>query len=85
MPDYGLSVAALADALGVSRQTVNELVRERRVVSAEMSLRLDRFFGMSAEFWLNGQRAVDLWDAEQAIGEELDRITPIDAVVEASR
>jgi len=40
MPDYGLTVSNLANALGVSRQTVNELVRERRALSPEMSLRL---------------------------------------------
>jgi len=40
MPDYGLTVSGLAAALGVSRQSVNELVRERRAVSPEMALRL---------------------------------------------
>ena len=40
LPDYGLTVAGLADALGVSRQTVNELLRERRALSPEMALRL---------------------------------------------
>jgi addiction module HigA family antidote len=42
MPDYKLTVSGLADALGVSRQSVNELVRERRAVSPEMALRLGR-------------------------------------------
>jgi addiction module HigA family antidote len=42
MPDYGLSVSGLAAALGVSRQSVNELVRERRALSPEMALRLGR-------------------------------------------
>jgi len=67
MPDYGLSVAGLADALGVSRQTVNELLRERRALSPEMALRLSLLFGNSPEFWLNAQRAVDLWDAAQEL------------------
>ena len=58
MPDYGLSVSSLAKALGVSRQTVNELLRERRAVSPEMALRLSRLFGNTAEFWLIAQRAV---------------------------
>jgi len=59
MPDYDLTVAGMADALGVSRQTVNELLRERRALSPEMALRLSQLFGNSAEFWLNAQRAVD--------------------------
>ena len=77
MPDYGLTVAGLAGALGVTRQTVNELIRERRALSPEMALRLARLFGNSAEFWLNAQRAVDLWEAEQSIGEQVERIRPL--------
>ena len=58
MPDYGLTVAGLAQALGVSRQTINELLRERRALSPEMALRLARLFGNSPDFWLNAQRVV---------------------------
>ncbi len=79
LSDYGLTVAGLAEALGVSRQTVNELLRERRAVSPEMALRLSRLFGNSAEFWLNAQRAVDLWDAAQAISSDVERIKPLTA------
>ena len=77
LPDHGLTVATLADAIGVSRQTVNELVLERRGVSAEMALRLATLFGMSPEFWLNLQREVDLWDARQALQGELKKIRPM--------
>ena len=77
LPDYDMTVTALAQALGVSRQTVNELLRERRSVSPEMALRLSRLFGNSPEFWLNAQRAVDLWDAEQVIGADVERIKPL--------
>lgn len=77
LPDYGLTVSGLAKALGVSRQTVNELLRERRSVSPEMALRLSKLFGNSAEFWLNLQRNVDLWEAENAIKEDVKRIQPL--------
>ena len=77
MPDYGLTVSSLADALCVSRQTVNELIRERRAVTPAMALRLSRLFNNSAEFWLNAQRAVDLWDAAQATGPDIERIKPL--------
>jgi addiction module HigA family antidote len=77
LPDYGLTISGLAEALGVSRQTINELLRGRRAVSPEMALRLSRLFGNSAEFWLNAQRAVDLWDAAQAIKTEVQRIKPL--------
>jgi antitoxin HigA-1 len=79
LPDHGLSASALAQALGVSRQTVNEVLRERRAVSPSMALRLARLFGNSPEFWLNAQRAVDLWDAGQAVSAELERIKPLAA------
>ena len=79
MPDYHLTVSAFAKALGVSRQTVNELLRERRAVSPEMALRLSRLFGNSPEFWLNAQRAVDLWEASRSIKDQIKRISPLDA------
>jgi len=79
LPDYGLTVATPAEARGVSRQTVNELLRERRALSPEMALRLSRLFGNTPEFWLNAQRAVDLWDAAQAIKADVDRIIPLSA------
>ena len=61
MPDYGLTTAALAAKIRVSRQTINELLRERRALTPSMALRLSRLFGNTPEFWLNAQRAVDLW------------------------
>jgi addiction module HigA family antidote len=77
MPDFGLTVTSLAEAAGVSRQSINELLRGRRAVSPEMALRLARLFGNSPEFWLNARRAVDLWDAVQAIKHEMARIKPL--------
>jgi len=79
MPDYGLSVSSMAKALGVSRQTVNELLRERRAVSPEMALRLSRLFGNTPEFWLNAQRAIDLWEAGRTARKKLERISPLKA------
>jgi len=77
LPDYGLTGATLAEAIGVSRQSISELLRERRRVSPEMALRLSRLFGNSPEFWLNAQRAVDLWDAAQAIQNDMTQIRPL--------
>lgn len=77
MPDYGLTVVGLAAAVGVSRQSINELLRGRRAISPEMALRFSRLFGNSPDFWLNAQRAVDLWDAERAIKSAMARIKPL--------
>jgi addiction module HigA family antidote len=77
LPDYELSVTALAEAAGVSRQSMNELLRERRAVSPEMALRLGKLFGNSPEFWLNLQRSVDLWNAARGLKREIAQIRPL--------
>ncbi|HUI44837.1 MAG TPA: HigA family addiction module antitoxin [Nitrospirota bacterium] len=79
MPDYGLKAASLAEALGVSRQTVNEILRERRAISPAMALMLSRLFGNSPEFWLNAQRNVDLWEANKLQKKKIKRIQPLSA------
>jgi len=74
LPDYGLTVATLASALGVSRQTIHELLREERAITPLMALRLSRLFGNSPVFWLRAQQARDLWESEQRHRSELGRI-----------
>jgi addiction module HigA family antidote len=58
-----LTQGALADAMGVPRKHVNELCNDRRAITAPTALILARVFGNSAEFWLNVQRRIDLWEA----------------------
>jgi addiction module HigA family antidote len=77
MPDYGLTVSDLAKRIGVSRQSVNELVHERRNLSTEMAIRLARLFGDSPQSWLNLQRNVDIWDAENGFHDEFENIQRI--------
>ena len=79
LPEYGLTVSGFAKAIRVSRQTVNELLQERRTLTPEMALRLSRLFGNSPEFWLNAQRAVDLWKAARNMKGQIDRISPLTA------
>jgi addiction module HigA family antidote len=79
MPDFDLNPTSMAAALGVSRQTVNELLRERRAITPVMALRLSRLFGNSPEFWMNAQHAWDLWDSERRFRKELSQIKPLNA------
>lgn len=58
MSDYHLTATALAQAIGVSRQSINELLRGQRTLTPAMVWRLARLFGNSPEFWLNAQSAV---------------------------
>jgi addiction module HigA family antidote len=60
-----LTQQELADKLGVSRRSINQLVNEKRSVTADMALRLGKFTNTSPQVWLNLQTAVDLWDAMQ--------------------
>ena len=83
MPDFGLTVAQLASKIGVSRQTVNQLVSERRAVSPGMALRLARLFGTSPQYWLNMQRNVDIWESFDSERDAIESIEPLQAVVSA--
>jgi addiction module HigA family antidote len=67
-------VSNYPNVLGVSRQTVNELVHCRRTVTPVMALRLSHLFGNSSMFWLNAQNAYDLWHAERRHGKELEAV-----------
>jgi addiction module HigA family antidote len=61
----GLSVTAAAEWLGVSRQSLSELLNGRSGVSAEMAIRLEKAGWSNAETWLAVQTAYDLWRARQ--------------------
>ncbi len=76
-PEFGLSVLRVAELLHVSRQTVNELIRERRSASAEMAVRLARLFGTTPQYWLNMQRNIDLWNTLDLHGDDLLEIEPL--------
>jgi antitoxin HigA-1 len=69
----GMSVNALALALRVPAPRINDVVRGRRAISADTALRLERYFGASAHFWLNLQIAYDLRVATAAAGEQIER------------
>jgi len=62
----GLSQTDLADKLGVSYPRVNELVHGKRGMTPDTALRLERLFGMEAQFWLNLQLAWDLYRVQHS-------------------
>ena len=61
----GMSVNELAKSLAVRTARLNEIVRERRGISADTALRLGRYFGVTAEFWMNLQKDYELRIARQ--------------------
>ena len=78
LPDYGLSIAQLAQRLGVSRQTANELVHERRAVTPQMALRLGKLFGTTPQYWLNLQHNADIWQELDINSAALDAVEPLE-------
>src|SRR6267378_7352984 len=79
LPEVGLSVTAVAKALGVSRQMVHDILAERKPLSAVMCLKISRLFGSTPEFWMRLQAAYDLKKAEQnkKVMERVARIVPV--------
>ena len=76
MKPHGLSSNALARALDVTPARINEIVRERRGISADTALRLARFFGTDVQSWMNLQTHFDIQCAEDAAGSAIRKIAP---------
>ena len=73
----GLSVNALAKALDVPTSRMNDIVHERRGISADTALRLERYFGSDAQGWLNMQATYDLKIAQKIAAKQLQAIAPM--------
>lgn len=78
MPELDLSVAELASRIGITRQTVNDIVRERRNLSPDMCLRLGRLFGTTPQFWVNMQAKVDIWNSMELNRKSIEEIIPLE-------
>lgn len=76
MQPLGLSSSAVAKALGVTPARINEIVREKRGITADTALRLSRFFGTDVQSWLNLQQQYDVSCAQDALGKALTAIRP---------
>lgn len=73
LKELGMSANALAKALNVPAPRINDIVRERRGITADTALRLARYFDSSPQFWLNLQAMYDLRVAEIAVGKKIER------------
>ena len=69
-----ISQRDLADAIHVPYQRVNELINQKRGVTPSTALRLAKFFGVSADYWLNLQMRCDLYRAQQSEKTDLNSI-----------
>ena len=75
LPDLGMSKAAIALHLKISRETLYQIINEKRGVTADIAVRLSRAFGTTTGFWLGMQANYDAWHAERDNG--IPSITPL--------
>ena len=76
----GVSQYRLAKNINVTARRINEIVHGRRAITADTALRLGRFFGMEAEFWLNLQSHYDMEVAQAALRRRLEKdVRPLQA------
>jgi addiction module HigA family antidote len=66
LKEMKLSITKAAENLQVSRKQLSEVVNERAGISAEMAVRLEDAFGVTAEFWLDMQKTYDIWKVRQS-------------------
>lgn len=79
LPAVGRPKTEIARLLGISRQTLYDILNEKQPVTPAMALRLARMFGGTAESWSNLQRNYDLRMAEAELGDALDAIPRLEA------
>ncbi len=77
VPALDLSKTEIARRLGVSRQTLYDILDEKQPVTPAMALRFGKFFGNGADFWLNLQRDYDLRTLEPKMAAQLAAIEPV--------
>lgn len=75
---FGITQHKLAVSIGVPPRRINEIVHGKRAITADTALRLGRYFGVSAQSWLNLQTRYELELAEDRVAEQLAAITPLE-------
>jgi len=80
LAEYGISHYRLAKDIRVPPQRINEIIHGQHAISADTALRLRRYFGTSAQFWMNLQASYDLSCAAAEFGEAINhQISPLSA------
>jgi addiction module HigA family antidote len=74
---FGITQNRLAVSIGVPPRRINEIVHGKRSITADTALRLGKYFGTSAQFWLNLQTHYDLDVAEDRVAEQIAAIIPL--------
>ena len=78
--EFGITQNKLATAIGVPPRRINEIVHGKRGITADTAVRLAKYFGTSAEFWMNLPSHYELRLEHRALREQLDSIVPPQSV-----
>ncbi|AXR62885.1 addiction module antidote protein, HigA family (plasmid) [Leptospira mayottensis] len=81
LDEIGISQYRLAIETGIPRSNLSSLVLGRRSVTPEIAMRLGKFFGQTAKFWLNLQATYDLFEVQLSRGREINKIKTYKEVV----
>ncbi len=79
LPALARPKTEIARLLGISRQTLYDIINEKQPVTAHMALRLGKLCGDGPDIWLNMQKRYDLQIAERELGDALDKIPELKA------
>ena len=79
LPALGRPKTEIARLLGISRQTLYDILNEKQPITAQMALRIGKMCGNGPNIWLNLQKQYDLKIAERELGDALDRIPRLEA------
>jgi addiction module HigA family antidote len=79
IPATGKSKAEIARLLGVSRQTLYDVLGRKQAVTPDLAVRLGKLFGDGAMIWLRMQQSYDLWHAERRLAEEIAKMPTLNA------
>lgn len=74
---FGITQDKLAVGIGVPPRRINEIVHGERAITADIALRLGRYFGVDPQFWLNLQTRYDLEVAEERVADQVAAIAPL--------
>ena len=80
IPATGKRKSEIAALLGVSRQTLYDVMGRRQAVTPALAVRLGKLFGNGPELWLNMQQAHDLWHANRDLAEQVARIPTLEDI-----
>ena len=80
LPALGRPKAEIARLMGISRQTLYDLLAEKQPVTPGMALRLGKLLGNGPTLWLNLQRRYDLWQAQRELEQEIEAMPTLAAI-----